>query len=74
MTKLEETIGFLEMLKGLNKTVIEIDSIMHRLTEMQEEAINYTHSCAELSEKEPTLVYNGKDRFGKEIWLNKNKT
>ena len=44
MTKLEETIGFLEMLKGLNKTVIEIDSIMHRLTEMQEEAINYTHS------------------------------
>tara|TARA_R110002073_G_scaffold215524_1_gene375768 strand:- start:61 stop:291 length:231 start_codon:yes stop_codon:yes gene_type:complete len=51
MTKLEETIGFLEMLKGLNKTVIEIDSIMHRLTEMQEEAINYTHSCKSDSEQ-----------------------
>ena len=39
-----------------------------------EEAINYTHSCTELRDKEPTLVYNGRDRFGKEIWLNKDKT
>jgi hypothetical protein len=38
------------------------------------EAINYTHSCTELRDKEPTLVYNGRDRFGKEIWLNKDKT
>jgi len=37
-------------------------------------AINYTHSCTELRDKEPTLVYNGRDRFGKEIWLNKDKT
>lgn len=37
------------------------------------EAINYTQCCTELSEKEPTLVYNGRDMFGKEIWLNKDK-
>ena len=36
-------------------------------------AMDYTHSCTELSEK-TNLIYNGKDRFGQEIWLNKNKT
>ena len=36
MSKLEETIGFLEMLKGLNKTLVEIDLIMHMLTEIKD--------------------------------------
>ena len=46
-----------------------IDSIKDKLKLF----INYTHSCTELSEK-TNLIYNGKDRFGQEIWLNKNKT
>ena len=46
----------------------------NRIKEVIQQAINYTHSCTELSDKEPTLVYNGRDRFGKEIWLNKDKT
>lgn len=46
--------------------------LLHKLNALQE-AINYTHSCTELSEK-TNLIYNGKDRFGQEIWLNKNKT
>ena len=38
MNKLQETLGFLEMLKGLNKTKVEIDLIMPML----EEATNNT--------------------------------
>lgn len=52
MNKLEETIGFLEMLKGLNKTMVQIDLIMPMLAEMQEEAINYIQCCTELPNKE----------------------
>ena len=37
------------------------------------EAISVTRCCTELREK-TNLIYNGKDRFGQEIWLNKNKT
>tara|TARA_B110000027_G_C15852329_1_gene183247 strand:- start:244 stop:471 length:228 start_codon:yes stop_codon:yes gene_type:complete len=55
------------------------NGLIHPYTAKQEifkstlKAINYTHSCTELSEK-TNLIYNGKDRFGQEIWLNKNKT
>ena len=52
MNKTEETIGFLQMLKGLNKTKVEIDLILPMLLEMQKEAINYTHCCEELKDKE----------------------
>jgi len=51
MNKLEETIGFLEMLKGLNKTVVEIDLIMPMLAEMQEQAIDYTQCCETLPDE-----------------------
>jgi hypothetical protein len=51
----------------------EIAKALFLLNEIKA-AINYTHSCTELRDKEPTLVYNGRDRFGKEIWLNKDKT
>jgi len=48
MNKLEETIGFLKMLKVLNKTNVEIELIMPILLEMQEVEINYTRYCETL--------------------------
>ena len=45
MRKLEQTIEFLKMLKGLNRTKVEIELIMTKLEEAKEEAINYTRYC-----------------------------
>ena len=59
-------------LEGSELTQDEHNTVRSLKEEMQ--AINYTRCCTELSDKEPTLVYNGRDRFGKEIWLNKDKT
>lgn len=37
MDKIKELIGFLEILKGLNKTVVEIDLIIPKLEEIKKE-------------------------------------
>ena len=65
-------------LKELNQMLIDdgyngSNIVIQTLEEIREEAINYTHCCTKLSGK-TNLIYNGKDRFGQEIWLNKDKT
>jgi hypothetical protein len=54
-------------------TPLALVEIMTAFAEKELAAINYTRCCEELSEKEPKLIYNGRDRFGKEIWLNKER-
>ena len=61
MTKIEETIGFLKMLKGLNKTKVEIDLILPMLAEMQEEAINYTRCCETLPDESEMMAKRHKE-------------
>ena len=52
-----------------NKEMEESEKFTDKLIE----DICNTRCCTELSGK-PNLIYNGKDRFGQEIWLNKDKT
>ena len=56
----------------LDRKIVIDQSRLIALLDKHKEAINYTHCCTELSEK-PNLIYNGKDRFGQEIWLSKDK-
>lgn len=73
MKELQELRNEVLSLRNMGELTKQTESILlHKLNALQE-AINYTHSCTELSEK-TNLIYNGKDRFGQEIWLNKNKT
>jgi hypothetical protein len=66
---LQRVIDFyIEKADADKKTIKTVACLMNDL-----EAINYTRCCTELSEKEPKLIYNGRDRFGKEIWLNKER-
>jgi hypothetical protein len=76
---MEEIINGLRQIKtrvdsGTITTVNGTETLLSKqLASMLEKAINYTRCCEELSEKEPKLIYNGRDRFGKEIWLNKER-
>ena len=74
MKRVDDLLKYLE---GYSDIAVVNKAKIHQellLIKKEVAAINYTHSCTELSDKEPTLVYNGRDIFGKEIWLNKDKT
>jgi hypothetical protein len=74
MTKEEVNLKLIKELNDKGYDAINMDfNLLNDFADILYKAINYTHCCTELSEKEPKLIYNGRDRFGKEIWLNKER-
>ena len=73
MEKLKELQDLAIWMTGCGYDFTQHEHFLKNKHLLTDEAINYTHCCTELSEK-TNLIYNGKDRFGQEIWLNKNKT
>lgn len=64
MDNLQDLIGFLEHLKSLNKTKIEIDSVLKNLVEIKEKQLTI---CGVSQQRELLVAYE-KHMNGKELY------